>query len=161
MVELESGELVPVAFWHSNDFLNNSLAADKRITSFEAGKRYMYSLDIRTKDGFTFANKDNIVNVNGKRVNSSNADKTPAGLFVVRIQINRINLVNQSNQVNQQMVPRINQVVQVQKQKRIRIKQLLSFKQVRQKLQLLKRQKQKRKILFKPVKLLTWFNGYL
>lgn len=85
MVELESGELVPVAFWHSNDFLNNSLAADKRITSFEAGKRYMYSLDIRTKDGFTFANKDNIVNVNGKRVNSSNADKTPAGLFVVAI----------------------------------------------------------------------------
>lgn len=85
MVELESGELVPVAFWHSNDFLNNSLAADKRITSFEAGKRYMYSLDIRTKDGFTFANKDNIVNVNGKRVNSSNADKTPAGLFVVVI----------------------------------------------------------------------------
>lgn len=85
MVELESGELVPVAFWHSNDFLNNSLVADKRITSFEAGKRYMYSLDIRTKDGFTFANKDNIVNVNGKRVNSSNADKTPAGLFVVAI----------------------------------------------------------------------------
>lgn len=85
MVELESGELVPVAFWHSNDFLNNSLAADKRITSFEVGKRYMYSLDIRTKDGFTFANKDNIVNVNGKRVNSSNADKTPAGLFVVAI----------------------------------------------------------------------------
>lgn len=85
MVELESGELVPVAFWHSNDFLNNSLAADKRITSFDAGKRYMYSLDIRTKDGFTFANKDNIVNVNGKRVNSSNADKTPAGLFVVAI----------------------------------------------------------------------------
>ena len=35
------GEAVPVKFWHSNPTENAKVAEDKRITTFEEGKRYM------------------------------------------------------------------------------------------------------------------------
>ena len=120
----------------------------------------MYSLDIRTKDGFTFANKDNIVNVNGKRVNSSNADKTPAGLFVVAInsitpkasEIENPDQPDQPSKPEQSGKPADgseNKPSSPSTETKRRAKQRRITK------------KQKRKILFKPVKLLTWFNGYL
>ena len=40
----ETGESNPVKFWYSDESKNNALAEDKKITTFEEGKTYMYSI---------------------------------------------------------------------------------------------------------------------
>ena len=50
MEQTEQG-LEPTAFWYSDESKNNALAADKRLTSFEEGKSYMYSISLKAKDG--------------------------------------------------------------------------------------------------------------
>lgn len=45
------GESVPVKFWYSDESKNNALAQDKKITAFEDGKTYMYSLSLKARDG--------------------------------------------------------------------------------------------------------------
>ena len=39
-----NGESIPVKYWYSDESKNNALAQDKKITTFEDGKTYMYSL---------------------------------------------------------------------------------------------------------------------
>lgn len=56
-VPIAGGEAVPVAFWYSDESRNNALAQDKRITAFEEGKSYMYSISLKGKDGYVFAVK--------------------------------------------------------------------------------------------------------
>lgn len=72
----DPSELTPVAFWYSDPAKYAS--GMKKITQFEEGKFYMYSVELRLKDGNTLADDYN-VNVNGHWV--SNTFKTVEGVF--------------------------------------------------------------------------------
>lgn len=63
--EFENNE--PVAAWYSDNGSHGSLPT---ITEFESGKRYVYSLMLKPKDGYFF-NSETIVTVNGESVKSS------------------------------------------------------------------------------------------
>ena len=69
-------ELTPVAFWYSDPA--KYTPGMKKIDQFEEGKFYMYSVELRLKDGNTLADDYN-VNVNGNWV--SNTFKTVEGVF--------------------------------------------------------------------------------
>lgn len=70
-----SGEAVPVKFWHSNPTENAKVAEDKRITTFEEGKRYMYSLTLKARYGHMFADGCTMT-LNGETVNAINIIKS-------------------------------------------------------------------------------------
>ena len=63
--EFENNE--PVAAWYSDNGSHGSLPT---ITEFESGKRYVYSLMRKPKDGYSF-NSETSVTVNGESVKSS------------------------------------------------------------------------------------------
>ena len=63
--EFENNE--PVAAWYSDNGSHGSLPT---ITEFESGKRYVYSLMLKPKDGYSF-NSETTVTVNGENVKSS------------------------------------------------------------------------------------------
>ena len=75
-LDMESGESVPVAFWYSDPA--KYTPGMKKIDHFEEGKFYMYSVELRLKDGNTLADDYN-VNVNGQW--ASNTIKTVNGVF--------------------------------------------------------------------------------
>ena len=63
--EFENNE--PVAAWYSDNGSHGSLTT---ITEFESGKKYVYSLMLKPKDGYSF-NSETAVTVNGESVKSS------------------------------------------------------------------------------------------
>ena len=63
--EFENNE--PVAAWYSDNGSHGSLPT---ITEFESGKRYVYFLMLKPKDGYSF-NSETTVTVNGESVKSS------------------------------------------------------------------------------------------
>lgn len=63
--EFENNE--PVAAWYSDNGSHGSLPT---ITEFESGKKYVYSLMLKPKDGYSFSN-ETAVTVNGESVMSS------------------------------------------------------------------------------------------
>ena len=73
----DPAELTPVAFWYSDPA--KYTPGMKKIDRFEEGKFYMYSVELRLKDGNTLADDYN-VNVNGQW--ASNTIKTVEGVFV-------------------------------------------------------------------------------
>ena len=79
--EMENGE--PVAFWYSDE--SKYTPSMKKITQFEEGKTYMYSIELREKNGYTFA--DNCtVTINGNPISATaNAVKTVDGLFIMNV----------------------------------------------------------------------------
>ncbi len=79
-----NGESVPVKYWYSDESKNNALAQGKKITTFEEGKTYMYSISLKSRDGNTFATNSKVM-VNGETVNSANVTNTGTGLFVVAV----------------------------------------------------------------------------
>lgn len=79
-----NGESVPVKYWYSDESKNNALAQDKKITTFEDGKTYMYSLSLKARDGNTFAANSKVM-VNGTNVNNANVTNTGTGLFIVAV----------------------------------------------------------------------------
>lgn len=83
MEQTEQG-LEPTAFWYSDESKNNALAEDKKITSFEEGKSYMYSISLKAKDGYKFAS-DCTMMVNGSSVNAKNVTVSGSKMFVVAI----------------------------------------------------------------------------
>lgn len=81
----ESGEAVPVKFWYSDETKNNALAQDKKITAFEEGKTYMYSIWLKAKEGNKFGNNSS-VSINCTKVNSANvAVNNETTLFVTAV----------------------------------------------------------------------------
>lgn len=56
MQSKDDGSVVPVAYWYSDEEKNNALPDDKKITKFEEGKTYMYSIALKTNNGRTFSN---------------------------------------------------------------------------------------------------------
>ena len=71
MEENDKGEVVPVKFWYSDPAELAKVPEEERITQFEAGKRYMYSLMLASAEGYPFA-ADCALTVNGKAVNGKN-----------------------------------------------------------------------------------------
>ena len=90
------GESVPVKFWYSDEGKNNALAQDKKITTLEEGKTYMYSISLKARDGNTFATNSKVM-VNGTNVNGANVTNTGTGLFVVAVKTIRPETVQLQN----------------------------------------------------------------
>lgn len=61
---------IPVAVWYSDNVSHGSLPA---ITEFESGKKYVYSIMLEPKDGYSFSS-ETIITVNGKKVTAPFAD---------------------------------------------------------------------------------------
>ena len=80
----EKGESVPVKYWYSDKSKNDSVPADKRITTFEEGKTYMYSISLKAEDENTFATGKK-VKVNGTYVDNKNVTNSGTKLFVAAI----------------------------------------------------------------------------
>ena len=79
-----NGELVPIKFWYSDDDKNNALAQDKKITTFEEGKSYMYTISLKARDGYTFADNTEVY-VNGEKVNTMSVGQDKKSIFVPAI----------------------------------------------------------------------------
>ena len=63
------GTLEPVAFWYSDE--NMYTSATKKFTEFEAGKKYMYSIGLKAKDGYKFGSGNTtVMTFDGKEVAS-------------------------------------------------------------------------------------------
>lgn len=84
METAENGELVPIKFWYSDDDKNNALAQDKKITTFEEGKSYMYTIFLKARDGYTFADNTEVY-VNGEKVNTMSVGQDKKSIFVPAI----------------------------------------------------------------------------
>lgn len=79
--EMENGE--PVAFWYSDE--SKYTPSMKKITQFEDGKTYMYSIELREKNGYTFADNCSVT-INGNPISATaNAVKTVDGLFIMNV----------------------------------------------------------------------------
>lgn len=80
--EMENGE--PVAFWYSDE--SKYTPSMKKITQFEEGKTYMYSIKLREKNGYTFADNCSVT-INGNPISATAiAVKTVDGLFVMNVE---------------------------------------------------------------------------
>lgn len=80
-----NGESVPVKFWYSDENKNNALAQDKKITTFEEGKTYMYSISLKAKGENRFGNNSS-VRVNGTKISSVSVPNSGTVLFVTAVQ---------------------------------------------------------------------------
>ena len=80
----EKGESNPVKYWYSDENKNNSLSQDKKITTFEEGKTYMYSISLKARDGYTFADNTEVY-VNSEKVGAENVTKNERGIFITAI----------------------------------------------------------------------------
>lgn len=79
--EMENGE--PVAFWYSDE--SKYTPSMKKITQFEEGKTYMYSIELREKNGYTFADNCSVT-INGNPISATaNVVKTVDGLFAMNV----------------------------------------------------------------------------
>ena len=80
--EMENGE--PVAFWYSDE--SKYTPSMKKITQFEEGKTYMYSIELREKNGYTFADNCSVT-INGNPISATaNAVKAVDGLFIMNVE---------------------------------------------------------------------------
>lgn len=83
MIE-HSGVMLPVKYWYSDEAKNNALKSEQKITTFEEGKTYMYSISLKAKDGNTFV-ANCPVTVNGSTVRDANVTNMGTGLFVTAV----------------------------------------------------------------------------
>lgn len=80
--EMENGE--PVAFWYSDE--SKYIPSMKKITQFEDGKTYMYSIELKQKDGYTFADNCSVM-INWSPISATaNVVKTVDGLFAMNVE---------------------------------------------------------------------------
>ncbi len=80
----EKGEAVPVKLWYSDESKNNALSQDKKITTFEDGKTYMYSISLKAKGENKFGNNSS-VRVNGTEISSVSVFNSGTTLFVTAV----------------------------------------------------------------------------
>ena len=80
--EMENGN--PVAFWYSD--ASKYTSSMERINQFEEGKSYMYSIELRAKDGYAFVDNCPVM-VNSTMVDPTNVIKTQDGLFMPIVKV--------------------------------------------------------------------------
>ena len=84
-MDIRTGEEpVPVKYWYSDESKNNALAEDKKITTFEEGKTYMYSISLKTKGENKFGSNTS-VRVNGTKISSVSVPNSGSILFVTAV----------------------------------------------------------------------------
>lgn len=94
MKQNADGTLEPVAFWYSDE--NMYTSATNKFTEFEAGKKYMYSIGLKAKDGYKFDSGDSTVMIfDGKEVGTayfipSLDGKTAMGMALKTINIKTV-----------------------------------------------------------------------
>lgn len=100
-----SGEYIPVKFWYSDEAKNNELSQDKKITTFEEGKTYMYSISLKARGENKFGSNIS-VRVNNTEINSANVKSFETTLFVTAVktikptkpvQLKHINIIELNN----------------------------------------------------------------
>ena len=79
------GEPIPVKYWYSDESKNNALAEDKKITAFEEGKTYMYSISLKAKGENKFGNNSS-VRINGTKISSVSILNSGSILFVTAVE---------------------------------------------------------------------------
>ena len=80
--EMENGN--PVAFWYSD--ASKYTSSMERINQFEEGKKYMYSIELKAKDGYAFVDNCPVM-VNSTMVDPTNVIKTQDGLFMPIVKV--------------------------------------------------------------------------
>ena len=80
----EKGETIPVKYWYSDKSKNNALAQDKKITAFEEGKTYMYSISLKAKGENKFGN-NSTVRVNNTKISSVSVSDSGTIIFVTAV----------------------------------------------------------------------------
>ena len=80
----EKGEAIPVKYWYSDETKNNVLAQDKKITAFEEGKNYMYSISLKAKGENKFGNNSS-VRINSANISSVNVFNSGTTIFVTAV----------------------------------------------------------------------------
>ena len=80
----EKGEAIPVKYWYSDENKNSALAQDKKITAFEEGKTYMYSISLKAKGENKFGN-NSTVRVNNTKISSVSVLNSGSILFVTAV----------------------------------------------------------------------------
>ena len=85
-MDISTGEeAIPVKYWYSDEAKNNALAEDKKITIFEEGKTYMYSISLKAKGENKFGNNSS-VRVNGTKISSVSVLNSGSILFVTAVE---------------------------------------------------------------------------
>lgn len=79
------GEPIPLKYWYSDESKNNALAEDKKITAFEEGKTYMYSISLKAKGENKFGNNSS-VRINGTKISSVSLLNSGSILFVTAVE---------------------------------------------------------------------------
>lgn len=91
MKQNSDGTLEPVAFWYSDE--NMYTSATKKFTEFEAGKKYMYSVSLKAKDGYRFADRGSLtMTLNGNEVDSTCLIPSSDGKTVLAVALKTINI---------------------------------------------------------------------
>ena len=85
-MDISTGEEpFPVKYWYSDESKNNALAEDKKITTFEEGKTYMYSISLKAKGENKFGSNTS-VRVNGTKISSVSVPNSGSILFVTAVE---------------------------------------------------------------------------
>ena len=85
-MDISTGEEpVPVKYWYSDESKDNALAEDKKITTFEEGKTYMYSISLKAKGENKFGSNTS-VRVNGTKISSVSVPNSGSILFVTAVE---------------------------------------------------------------------------
>ncbi len=91
MQQNADGTLEPVAFWYSDE--NMYTAATKKFTKFESGKKYMYSIGLKAKDGYKFGSGNaTVMTFDGKEVATPNYIPAFDGKTAMAISLKTINV---------------------------------------------------------------------
>ena len=84
MEETSPGVTEPVAFWYSDPAKNAALPESKRITTFEEGGTYMYSVSLVARDNCEFSENSRVM-VNGSFVDARNVINSTNRLFATAV----------------------------------------------------------------------------
>lgn len=99
MKQNADGTLEPVAFWYSDE--NMYTAATKKFTKFESGKKYMYSIGLKAKDGYKFGSGNTtVMTFDGKEVTSPYFISSLDGKTAMALSLKTINVTETQQHIH-------------------------------------------------------------
>ena len=70
--------------WYSDESQNEAVEENRKLTTFEDGKTYLYSIYLKAKEGYTFADNAEVY-VNGEKVELRTLDDTKKTMMLLAI----------------------------------------------------------------------------